>query len=121
MSTPFSVSVSISFSRDTSQPETTTAFALSDTFEAKDDDIYDLTGAGVESITLKGQAKLLFIKVAADAAAAEILVELNGGSDQIEIPPGGSKLIVNPAPSAGVTSLVINHTTANKVTLVALS
>lgn len=121
MSTPFSVSVAVAFARDAGQPECTTAFSLSDTFEAKDDDVYDLVGAGTENITLKGEAKLLLIKLDASATAAAVLVVLNGGADEIEIPPGGCKLIVNPAPSAGVTSLTIEHTTANKVTLVALS
>lgn len=118
---PFTVSTSLSFSPDGVAPVSTQALSETGSYDQKDDDQFNLTGAGSASMTLKAAAKALQISVDASATAAEINVNINGGTDDIEIAPGGHIQIFNPDPNVGITSLDIVHTTANVVKVIALS
>jgi hypothetical protein len=119
MATPVTVSVTVSFSPDTGQPEGSRTFSLSDNFDQKDDDIYVLSGAGTESVTLKTDAKVLLVKLNS-AATAEINLNVNAGTDNIEISPGGCILLCSPSPSTGITAIDIVYTSDAIVTLVSL-
>ena len=118
---PFTVNASLAFSPDGVGPEATQAQSASGTYDEKDDDQFSLTGSGSAAMTLKGPAKALQISVDPSATASVINVRINGGTDDIEVAPGGHIQIFNPVPSVGITSLLIVHTTANVVKVIALA
>jgi hypothetical protein len=120
-SIPFTVSAGLTFSPDGVATESPHALSATGSFDQKDDDQVSLSGSGSVVLTLKGQAKALQISVDASATASPILVNVNGGSDDIEISPGGFMEVYNPVPSAGITAITITHTTANVVRVVALA
>ena len=117
---PFTITASLSFSPDGVLPAAAQAVSIAGAYDAKDDDQYNLAGTGSESITLKGPAKALQISVDANATSAPINVNVNGGSDDLEISPGGHLQISNPVPIGGITTLAIVHTSANVVKVIAL-
>ena len=119
MSTPVTVSLTVSFSPDTGQPTGNRVFSLSGNFDQKDDDIYVLAGSGTESITLKTDAKILLVKLAS-GATAPVNLNVNGGTDNIELSAGGCLLFCNPSPSTGITSLDVVYTSDATVSLVSL-
>ena len=90
-------------------------------FDEKDDDQFNLTGSGSVTVTLKGPVKALQISIDASSTAAPINVRINGGTDDIEISPGGHMQVHNPVPSVGITSVEIIHTTANVVQVIGLA
>lgn len=118
---PFTATASLSFSPDGTLPEASQASAGSGAYDAKDDDQFNLTGSGSTTLTLKGVAKGLQIVVDASATAAPINVRINGGTDDIEISPGGHLQLYNPVPVGGITSVTIAYTTANVVKVIALA
>lgn len=118
---PFSVSSSLTYSPDDGQPDAIHALVGSGVFDIKADRLLNLAGAGTTVITLDGPAKVLFIKVDAQAISPTVInVNINGGSENIEIAPGGGILLFNPVPVVGITSIDIVHTTTNIVHVVAL-
>lgn len=118
---PFSISTSLSFSPDGVAATCPRSLAASSTFDQKDDDQFELTGAGTVSMTLKAAAKALQISVDASATAAEVNININSGVENIEIAPGGHLQLYNPVPNVGITALDIVYTTSNVVRVVALS
>lgn len=118
MSTSATVSVTVSFPPDDGQPVANHVYSSSITFDQKDDDIYTVTGAGTESVTLKGIAKVLFIKLNATATQP---VNINIGTDDWELAPGGLIMVVAPSPSVGISSLDIVHTADATVHLIGLA
>ena len=118
---PFTLAASIDFSPDGVAPTCPRSRSITGAWDEKDDDQHNLTGSGSVVVTLKGPAKALYITVDASSTAAPLNIRINGGTDDIEISPGGLMVLSNPNPSVGITSVTIVHTTANVVTLVALS
>jgi len=125
MSTPFTVSGSLSLPPDTGQPVAPIPFSLSGVFDSKECMELTLVGAGTQSVcfgtVIAPGAKLILIKVDADPAAAPINVQINGSvTGQVEIAQGGFAVVGNPAPVAGIVSLDVVYTTNNKVRIVVL-
>lgn len=86
--------------------------------------VLDLVGTGTASIPFgtapSAGLKGLLIKVDANPTSAPVLVTINGSADPIEISPGGFIAVGSPTPGAGITSISIAYTTANKVRVWAL-
>lgn len=108
---------------NTTIPVPLTAFSSS--FQPKSEDEYDLVGAGTKSVDMAGitaaGAKFVSIELStlnpSDLpAAAAVMVNVNGGTDDIELSPGGFIIFGSPNPTAlGIISLDLVHTQDAKV------
>lgn len=130
MSTPLTFSGILSRPSATGQPNCNIPLplvALAAAFNTKSEDEYILTGSGTKvvdmaSISVSG-AKFFSIEVgttnaAGQPAAAAVMLRVNGGSDDIELSPGGWVIYSNPNPTTlGVLSLSLVHTFDAKVTV----
>jgi hypothetical protein len=116
MSTPFSMSGVFTYPPDDGQPVATRDFSQSGQFNSKSEEDLVLVGAGTISVGFGtvAMAKAVLIEVAA-TASAPIEVKLNGGTDVLEISPGGFWAYSSPAPSVGITALDIDYTADAKV------
>jgi len=96
---------------------------MSSQFDSANEQVLNLSGSGtavipfgtVPAAGLKG----LLIKVDASTTAAAITVAIDGGTP-FEVSPGGFVAVGSPAPVAGITSVSIAYTSANKVRVWAL-
>jgi hypothetical protein len=119
MAAPFTISGSLVFAPDSGQPQATQPFSTASTFESKTEQELNISGAGSQVISFgtlgSPGAKALLIEVDASSTGAPINVNVNGGTDDLEISPGGFLALGSPAPVTGITSITIVSTTANKV------
>lgn len=123
MTTAWSLAGSLTFPPDSGQPNAIRDISGSGNFDNKIEPELNLVGAGTQVVdmgTITG-AKVVLIEVEPDATnPAPINVNLNGGSDDIEISPGGSWLYHNPSPTIGISAISIVHTDNKKVKITAL-
>lgn len=122
MATPFTLSGELLLPVDPGQPNSIVAFSLADQFNHKVDYEFSYTGSATESVslgTLASGAKAIVLEFDFDPAADPINIRFNGGgsSGQMEISSGGFYVFGSPAPSSGITTLDIVHTTDVKVRL----
>lgn len=111
MTTPYSLQGTFVYPPDDGQPNATRSFSQSGNFDHKSEKEYLLTGAGSQSVDL---GSIPFVKAAVievdSTALAPIIVTVNGGTDQVEISPGGFFVYSNPNPVAGLTQLDLAYT-----------
>jgi len=98
---------------------------FSSSFKPKSEDEYDLSGAGTKAVDMAGissaGAKFFSIEVSTTTpddlpASAPVNLRVNGGTDDIELSPGGFIIFGSPNPTAsGITSLDLVHTQDAKV------
>lgn len=113
---PFTYSATLAYPPDEGVSACEIPITLSAYFSNSASFLYELSGAGTQdvdfgSITPNG-AKMVQIEVDADAspAAQPVQVTFNGGTDQIEISPGGFLSYGSPSPTAaGILSMSIAH------------
>lgn len=113
MTVPFSLAGTLIYPPDAGQPQATRSFSGSGQFVSKQESDFSLTGTGtlVVSFGTVGAAKAILLELDATSVAA-VTVHINGGTDNIEIAPGGFICYSNPAPGAGITSLSVAYTAA---------
>lgn len=114
MSTAYTYSGQLNYPPDSGQPAADRAFSISGNFDAKSVVELELTGAGTQvvdfgSIAAPGAAVVL-VKHDADASGSPIQLRFNGGSDDIELAPGGFLAYSSPVPATGITALSVIHT-----------
>lgn len=124
MSTPFSFAGTFQLPADTGLEPDPIAMSMSGQFDSENKQVLNLSGTGSVSVPF-GTApvaglKGLLIKVDANATGAPVLVTINGGNTPVEVSPGGFLALGSPIPGAGITSIDIAYTTANKVRIWAL-
>jgi hypothetical protein len=123
MPTPFSLAASLTYPPDDGQPAAIRDFSGSGNFDSKVEAELDLSGAGTQSVDMGtvANAKVVLIEVAPDSTnLAPVNVNINGGTDNVEISPGGSWLYHNPSPTTGISAIDIVYTDAKKVKVIAL-
>lgn len=116
MATAFSIAGELNYPPDDGQPVGKRVFSQSGNFDSKAESDLVLSGAGTHDVgfgTVE-MAKAILIEVAA-TALAPINVLINGGTDEVEIAPGGFLAYSNPDPDVGIESLSIVHTMDAKV------
>lgn len=116
MATPFSLQGSFTYPPDDGQPVATRAFSQSGNFSHRSESDYSLTGVGTQVVSLGSlpAVKAALIEVA-PTSLAPVIVTFNGGTDPVEIAPGGFLAYSNPTPSAGITALSIDYTNTTRV------
>jgi hypothetical protein len=116
MPTPFTLSGVFTYPPDDGQPDAKRDFTNTGNFDSKCEKDLDLVGAGTEAVGFGTvlAAKALIIEVAA-TAQAPVNIRINGGTDDIEIAPGGFLAYASPVAVAGITALDIVYTMNAKV------
>lgn len=73
-----------------------------------------MTGAGTTTVPFGTVGapglKMLLIEYEADPLALPIQLKFNGGTDPLELAPGGFLAYGNPVPTTGITALTITRT-----------
>lgn len=116
MPTAFSLQGSFDYPPDDGEPIAKRPYSASGSFDSKQEADLQLVGAGTQTVgfgTLPA-VKAMVIEVAA-SSLAPVNIRINGGTDDIEISPGGFWSYSNPAPSAGITAMDVVHTMDAKV------
>ena len=124
MTTPFAFVGSLLIPADPSLPQDPIPFQMSGQFLSENAQTLNLTGAGSKTVPFGtvGSAGLsgLLIKVDPSGSGQPVLVTVNGGTQPIEVSPGGFLAVGSPSPVVGITAITIAYTTANVVRLWAL-
>lgn len=112
MTTPIHGAGTLSYAPDTGQPEAILSFTISDNFTKRRCEELPLTGSGTHTVSLQGSTafKVLLIEVEPQSSGASINVNVNGGTDDIEIRTGGGFLYWSTDPQSGITSVSIDYT-----------
>jgi len=109
--TPFSLQGSLVFPPDDGQPNATRAFSQSGSFTQKSEQDLVLTGAGSMPVGFGTITTLKACVIEVDIASlAPVKLKFNGGTDTVEISPGGFWAYSNPVPVAPVTSIMVVYT-----------
>lgn len=109
---PFVLQGTLSYPPDVGQPPVSISFELSGNYTTLLDARLEMTGAGTEVVpfgTVAG-VKVMLIEYEVTAGAAAIQLNVNSGTDDIELTPGGFWAYGNPVPAAGITALSIVRT-----------
>lgn len=111
---PFSFNGSLSAQSDGDQVVSPDPFGGSSNFTSKQVSRLVLSGATTTVVPVGTAApvKGMLIEFEPDAAAAAVNFTVNGGTDVIELSPGGFLAYFNPTPSTGITALSVTHTTS---------
>ena len=123
---PFTASSLLTFPPDLGQPAVDRPSSASGTFVSKSELDYDLTGSGTQAVTLSvGSLGAKALQIEVDSSSANptvpVYIKMNGGTEQLQITPGGFVVISNPVPSAGgILTLSIVYTVACTVRIRAL-
>jgi hypothetical protein len=126
MSTPFSISNSITYPPDDGAPAVARVADGASSYDVKHEQEFPLTGSGTQAVSfgpLTLGVKALHIEVLANSVAPTTPVNLrfNGGVESLQLTPGGSLSLYNPSPAAGgVISLSIIYTASCTVRIRAL-
>lgn len=116
---PFNLACTLTLPLIDGQPPVTLPFNFSGQFKQRALFDESFTGSGTMSIPLgtigAPGALLIIIEHVATQGASPILVKYNGASQGKELAPGSGDLYVNTAPSAGVTAISFDYTTAGRV------
>jgi hypothetical protein len=114
------MALALTLSPDDGQPVAPRDYAFSGTFEHKQEFKMELSGAsttavGFGTIPASG-AKVLWLEYLLNTTGLPVLnVRFNGGSEDIELSPGGILVKSSPSPAAGFTSLSLIHTAGGTV------
>ena len=118
---PFAFQGSFQLAADPSLPVDGIPFNVNGQFVASAEGVANLSGTGTYagpfgSVAGVG-AKGLLIRYDTQPGAANVLVTINGGSQALEISPGGFIVWFNPAPAAGALSVSIAYTASCQLRL----
>ena len=115
---PFTLQASLVLAPDDGQPNATIDYSFGGQFEHKVVQKLELSGTGSHTVGFgtvgSPGAKAIFLEYLNNAASGLSPVQLtvNGGSDTIEVSPGGCFLYCNPTAASGITGMAIAHTSA---------
>jgi hypothetical protein len=119
---PITFSGTLAYPVDDGQPNCEVVVALSALFEHQATYKFEFTVAGSKSVdfgTLAvSGAKVILVEVLPDTspAAQPVTLTINGGTDAMQLSPGGAWVYINPNPSSGgVLSMDLAHTSAATV------
>lgn len=118
MATAFALAGSLDYPPDDGQPVGKRVFSQSGSFDSKSEVDLILTGTGTHEVgfgTVVG-AKAILLEVASSSLAS-VNVRFNGGTDDVEIAPGGFFAYSNPVPDSGIESMSIVYTMDARVQL----
>lgn len=109
---PFVLQGTLSYPPDVNQQPVGIPFGANGTYTTLLDARLVMVGAGTEVVpfgTVAG-AKVLLIEYEVTTGAVAVQVNVNGGTDDIELSPGGFWAYSNPIPVVGITALSIVRT-----------
>jgi hypothetical protein len=114
---PVAFTGALSLAADQSLPQDPIPYNFTGQYTQLQDSLLNLLGVGSESVPMgtigaPGAIGLLISYPAGQTGAAPVLVTLNGGSQPLELAPGGMLVWFNPTPSAGLTACSIAYTTS---------
>lgn len=117
---PVAFNGALNLSADQSLPQEPIPFNFLGQYTQLQDSLLTLSGSGTEdvpfgSITTPGALGLLITYPANQTGAAPIYVTVNGGSQPLEITPGGLLVWFNPSPETGLISCSIEYATSCQV------
>lgn len=121
MSAPLSISVNVQTPSVEGQPDCPFPLSLTTQYDHLTKHRLTFTGSGSKSVdfgSLATGAKAVLVTVDADTSpsAAPITFAVNGGTDAIEVSPGGFALLGSPSPTAsGITAMDITYTASVKM------
>jgi len=111
MSTAFSIAGSLDYPPDDGQPIVKRPFSRSGNFNSKMEADLVLAGAGTQSVGFGTITQLKAALIEVDPTSlAPVILHINGGTDPIEIAPGGFWAYSNPAPATPITSMDVVYT-----------
>lgn len=120
--TPFTLAGSLKYPPNGGEAVADRPFSVQSSFTSKAEYAYKFSGSGTKSVNFgtidTTGVKALLIEVEPDSSpsAMPIMVTVNGGTEPIEISPGGFMCMASPNPtSSGVLALDIAWTTAASV------
>lgn len=117
--TPFAFAGTLQIPGDSSLPQDPIPFGMNSQFGSENKQVLNLTGSGTKAFpfgTVGGSGlNGLLIKVDPNATAQPVMVTINGGTQPLEISPGGFLAVGSPTPSSGITAITITWTSANVV------
>ena len=115
---PFSLQASVTLAPDDGQPNAILDFSFTGQFSSKMTQKLELSGTGTHAVGFGTIAapgvKAVFLEYLNNAASGlqPVMLTVNGGTDDIEVSPGGCWIYCNPNAVAGITSLSIAHTSS---------
>lgn len=113
---PFTLSGSLSFPPDDGASNAPIAFSGAENFTQLAKGRFVMTGAGTQVVDfgtiIAPGVKAILVKVEASTTAAPVQLNINSGTDDIEVSPGGFIAYFSPVPVTGITALSIVSTTA---------
>jgi hypothetical protein len=118
MATPFSLSGLLVYPPDDGQPNASRDLSGSGSFSSKVEAELNLVAPGTTVVGMGtiANARVVLVEVGVLASnPAPINVRLNGGTDDIEISPGGSWLYYNPTPTNGISAISVTNTDSKRV------
>lgn len=115
--TPFSFSGVLSLTEAPGLPADPIPINMSGQFTQRSGFVFSLTGSGTQSINFGALGspglKGLLIMLDAGSSVSPILIKINGSSTGgIEISSGGFHAVGSPSPTAGITAISIDYTSA---------
>jgi len=109
----FSLTGQLQSPPDEGAPPAAIAFGLTGQAQSEEGGRLTLTGSGTKTIAFgtvgSPGAKAVLIEHLPSTAGDPITVRFNGGTDELEISPGGFFVLGNPAPVDGITALAIAY------------
>lgn len=117
---PYQVTANLTFPPDDGAEQVTLSAALSGNFSNKASFKLELTGTGSHavgfgSVGVPGAKAILVEYQSTVPAQQPIQLKFNSSTVPLEVAPGGFLAYGSPVPVAGITGLVIDHTTAATV------
>jgi hypothetical protein len=110
----FSLSGQLQSPPDEGAPPATIAFGLTGQVQSEEGGRLNLVGSGTKVIAFgtvgSPGAKAVLIEYLPNAVGTPINVKFNGGTEMVEISPGGFLAIGSPVPVTGITSLSVVYT-----------
>jgi len=99
---------------DEGAPPASIAFGVTGQAQSEEGGRLNLVGAGTKVIAFgtvgTPGAKAVLIEYLPNSAGEPVLVKFNGGTDELEISPGGFFALGSPTPVDGIVSLSIAYT-----------
>ena len=104
----------VQFPPDEGQPAVPVPFGLSSSYSSVVDSKLVMVGSGSQVVPFgtvgSPGAKAMLVEYEQQVGAPPVQLRINGGSDNLELSPGGFICLGSPAPAVGITSLTIVRT-----------
>lgn len=106
---------SVQFPPDEGQPAASAPFGFSGAYTSIADTKLVMVGSGSQAVPFgtvgSPGAKAMIVEFEAVQGAAAVQLRINGGTDSLELSPGGFLVYASPTPAVGITALTILRTT----------